>query len=265
VPDGWRPPEAIVEYADLHRLSNEQSFWCRQKNAELAKACGGQADEICWMFRQEYPATAQEAFQAGGHESFIRSDLVTAARQAIVPDQSTAPLVFGVDTARGGPDKTRIIDRQGRCAGYNVNVKLDTDDDMEIAGKLARLIDRHELDAVFIDVTGGTGKGAYDRLRERGYGRVVHGVNFGSSAAKDTEYANKRAEIWGELRDWLRDPGGADLPDDDELHAHLCAPGYGFDSLSRIQLEKKEAIRKRLGFSPDGGDALGSIDIHASH
>jgi len=255
-PDGWQAPAAIGEYATLHRLSTTQAYWCWRKNAELARACGGQADEICWMFRQEYPATAEEAFQAGGHESFIRSDLVTAARHGRSADQSAAPLVLGVDTARGGPDKTRIIDRQGRCAGHLVNETLDSDDEMEIAGRLARLIDRHEPDAVFIDVTGGTGKGTYDRLRELGYGRMVTGVNFGAAAIKHGEYANRRAEIWGELRDWLREPGGVDLPDDDALHAHICAPGYGFDSLSRLRLEKKEAIRARLGFSPDGGDAL---------
>lgn len=255
-PDGWQPPAAIADYAALHRLDPGQAHWCWQKNAELARACGGQADEICWMFRQEYPATAEEAFQAGGHESFIRSDLVTRARRALIADQSAAPLVLGVDTARGGPDRTRIIDRQGRCAGYQVNESERGDDEMALAGRLARLIERLAPDAVFMDITGGTGKGAHDRLRELGHGRVVHGVNFGAAAARDDEYANKRAEIWGELRQWLRDPGGADLPDDDELHAHLCAPGYGFDSLSRLRLEKKEAIRQRLGFSPDGGDAL---------
>ena len=35
-----------------------------------------------------------------------------------------------------------------------------------------------------------------------------------------------------------------------------CADELGFDSLSRLLLEKKEAFRQRLGFSPDGGDAL---------
>ncbi len=58
------------------------------------------------------------------------------------------------------------------------------------------------------------------------------------------------------MAEWLRDEGGADIPDSDEWQAGLCAPGYGFDSNSRLILEAKEKIRARVGFSPDVGDAL---------
>ena len=58
------------------------------------------------------------------------------------------------------------------------------------------------------------------------------------------------------MADWLAEVGGAEIPDSDELQSHLCAPGYGFDSNSRLLLEKKEDIRKRVGFSPDLGDGL---------
>ncbi len=96
----------------------------------------------------------------------------------------------------------------------------------------------------------------YDRLRERGYRRIVTAVNFGSKARNDDRYANKRAEIWGRMAEWFADAGGADIPDSDEWQSNLCAPGYGFDSNSRLLLEKKDDIRKRVGFSPDLGDAL---------
>ncbi len=58
------------------------------------------------------------------------------------------------------------------------------------------------------------------------------------------------------MLDWLGDGGGADIPDRDEWQASLCAPGYSFDSNSRLLLEKKDDIRQRVGFSPDVGDAL---------
>ncbi len=58
------------------------------------------------------------------------------------------------------------------------------------------------------------------------------------------------------MGEWFADPGGADIPDSDEWQSSLCAPGYGFDSNSRLLLEKKVDIRKRVGFSPDLGDAL---------
>ncbi len=125
---------------------------------------------------------------------------------------------------------------------------------MDVAGRVGKEIDQLEPDAVFLDVTG-LGAGVYDRLRERGY-REVHAVNFGSKALDADRYANKRAEIWARAPDWLRDEGGADIPDSDEWQASLCAPGYSFDSNSRLLLEPKEKIAARVGFSPDVGDAL---------
>ena len=73
----------------------------------------------------------------------------------------------GVDPARGGGDKTRIIDRQGRRLGGRVDFVMDTDDTMVVAGEVARVIQHVTPKAVFIDVTD-LGAGVYDRLRELG-------------------------------------------------------------------------------------------------
>ena len=254
-PADWTPPTAFVQYGEAHDLDAGQLHWAWRKNGELARACGASPDEICWLFRQEYPATSAEAFQVSGQESYIRSEVVLKARKFTAPDQTTAPLVLGVDVARGGGDKTRIVDRLGRRAGHQCNEVIDSADLMEVTGCVAREIDRLNPAMTFIDVTG-LGAGVFDRLRERGYRRIVTAVNFGSKARADDRYANKRAEIWGRMGEWFSDPGGADIPDSDEWQTSLCAPGYGFDSNSRLLLEKKVDIHKRVGFSPDLGDAL---------
>ena len=54
----------------------------------------------------------------------------------------------------------------------------------------------------------------------------MEAINFGSKARDSDRYANKRAEIWGRTAEWFRDEGGADIPDEDEWQASLCAPGY---------------------------------------
>jgi hypothetical protein len=46
------------------------------------------------------------------------------------------------------------------------------------------------------------------------------------------------------------------LPDDDELIGDLCAPRWWLNSTGRLQIEGKDEIRKRLGRSPDAGDAV---------
>ncbi len=252
--EGWEAPADIRSYGEMFGLTPAQLHWAWRKNAELAQACGANSDEICWLFRQEYPATAADAFQLSGHESYIRAELVLKARKWSAQNQGHMPRILGVDVARGGGDKTRVVSRQGRVAGHLCDETIDSKDLMDVAGRVALEIERVDPDAVFVDVTG-MGAGVYDALKERGF-RGLHAVNFGSKARHDDRYANKRAEIWGRLGEWLDDEGGADIPDEDEWQGSICAPGYSFDSKSRLLMEKKEKIKARVGFSPDVGDAL---------
>ena len=46
------------------------------------------------------------------------------------------------------------------------------------------------------------------------------------------------------------------LPPDDELIGDLTAPRIKYTSSGKIGVEPKDEIRKRLGRSPDSGDAL---------
>jgi hypothetical protein len=254
-PRGWRRTIACANYAALHRLKPAQAHWAWTKNAELAAASGETGEAFSWRFRQEYPATAQEAFQVSGQNSLIRPELVVRAQGHDAGDQEHAPLLLGVDVARGGGDRSHLIDRQGRAAGRSLNRAIDCADTMELAGLIAREIERLQPDMTFIDM-GSFGAAVYDRLAELGYRRRVTGVNFGGRAQDARQYANKRAEIWGALRDWLADPGGAELPDDPLLHSHLCAPGFQINSNQQLLLEAKDRIKARLGLSPDAGDAL---------
>ena len=258
--DGWDAPEAFREYQAMHSLTDEQTYWAYAKNRQFAQALSQESDDISWKFRQEYPATAEEAFQTGGDQTFIRSDLVYKARKLEVYGQEDFPIILGVDLARGGSDKTRLLDRQGRKCGGHVDIEIDTDNEMDIVGLIGKQIERVNPAKVLIDVTG-MGGGVRDRLRETHDPNIIDGIEFGSKALNDETYANKRAEMWGDMRDWIADPAGVDIPDDDSLHTQLCAPIWGrgatrYDSNSRILLEPKDRIKERLGFSPDGGDAL---------
>ena len=264
VPEGWQPPTDFHDYAEIHGLDPEQVHWAYTKNRDLAQSIGADSDKICWKFRQEYPATAEEAFQTGSDQTFISSQQVAQARRNRVQPHPSTGIVVGVDCGRGGRGKTRIYDRQGRCLGGHIDITLDTDDLMQVAGVCARVIDKlRQRDLpfrqMFVDV-GGLGAGVYDRLREMGYGDAVTPVNFGQKPLDPRKYANKRAEMWTELRDWLGDPAGVDVPDDDDLHTQLCAPIWGpaatrHNSNDQIILEPKEHIEARLGFSPDAADA----------
>ena len=121
---------------------------------------------------------------------------------------------------------------------------------MTLAGHVAEQIESFRPDAVFID--SGCGGGVIDRLRQLGFS--VCEVNFGGVAAKPLQYANKRAEMWGNMADWIR--GGGALPNLPELKSDLCQPRYDFDPMGKLRLESKEKIKSRCGKSPDLADAL---------
>ncbi len=237
------------------------------KNADLAAADGEPTDDLCWGFQQEYPATAEEAFRASRKGSFISAVDVARARKFKAPDQSHAGIILGCDFATGGDqeggDANVFIDRQARAAGKHVYDRFRDGNTVSVANRLAAVIDKVKPLWSFLD-TGGGGAAVYDILTDRGYKRMTL-VNFGSKATDDRKYANKRAEMWGEMRDWLKDPGGADIPDEDMLDAELTSPKGKEDMNQRVMLRKKAEIRKEVGFSPDGGDGLGLTFAETVH
>lgn len=260
-PLAWLPGSKWLAYADMQGLDDDQLWWAFSKNRDMATATGQAEDEPCWKFKQEYPATAEEAFQTAGN-SFIPSSLVAKARKQQVIGQG--PYIIGVDPARGGGDKTGVVDRRGRRVGINLCDLWDIDDTMVLVGRIVKLIQLHRPDAVNVDV-GGLGAGVVDRLKELGY-REVNAVNFGSSPlglgpTGDEMYENRRAEMWDVMRDWFMDPAGVQIPDADPLHADLCAPVWGagqtrHKSNNELVIEPKDKIKERLGHSPDLGDAV---------
>ena len=202
-------------------------------------------------FQQEYPNTTVEAFQQSGEDSFIQPFLVNPSRKATC--EAFGPLIIGVDPARFGDDRTAIIRRQARKAfGLQTFIKKDT---MEVAGIVHLIIERENPQKVCIDV-GGLGAGVYDRLKELGHGDVIVPINSAETPIDQQRFYNKRAEMWGNVKDWLRDTP-CEIPDSDELHADLCGPKYKPDSNGRLLIESKEAMKKRGIRSSDAADALG--------
>lgn len=249
VPKGFTLTEEEIEYFDLYRSNGlvdlEQMVWRRNKIIELRDIM---------LFKQEYPATAAEAFQVTGHDSFIKPEAVLRARKRDL-GETGGLRVIGVDPARFGPDATAIADRRGRKV-YSIE-KYHKKGTMQIVGICKRLLDEKENPVVkmFIDV-GGLGAGIIDRLHELTYTKRVVAVNFGESAIDDEKYYNRRSEMWGEMKDWFDDIRGVDVPDSDSFHMDVVTPAYGYDSTSRVKLEKKEDIKKRLGRSTDEGDSV---------
>jgi hypothetical protein len=189
-------------------------------------------------------------FPKQGNRQFISNDLAHHAQTREVVDDVNAPLILGVDVARYGDDSTVFRFRKGRDARSIPPIRFKERDNMFIANKLAEVIQHYNPDAVNIDA--GNGTGVIDRVRELGF--KVHEVWFGSSA-QSKEWANKRTEMYADLRDWL---GGGCIDPDPHLFRDLTAPEYDYfgKASDAVMLESKESMKGRGLPSPDDGDAL---------
>lgn len=249
VPEGFTLDDEEEKYQQAYGLDLEQMSWRRAKIIELA-------DPL--LFKQEYPATAAEAFQLTGHDSYISAASVLAARKSEL--DGFGPLIIGADPARYGDDRFSLAWRNGRkVSKVESKNKLDT---LQGAHWIKSVIDEDKPARVFIDV-GGIGAGVVDVLKSFGepYTKIIKAINFGGEPqdipTKDKPGArNRRSEMWKRSKEWLNEEGGADIPDSDSLQADACSTGFKYDTNSRLLMESKEDMRKRGIRSPDEWDAV---------
>jgi hypothetical protein len=121
---------------------------------------------------------------------------------------------------------------------------------MTVVGHIIEAIEEWKPALVVID-EGGLGAGIVDRLKEQRY--KIKGVNFGNKSANPIMYGNKRAEMWGKMKDWLRT---ASIPKDRFLKTDLISPMIKPDSKGTIFLESKKDMKQRGLASPDAADAI---------
>ena len=197
-------------------------------------------------------------FSAAGDDQLITLGEADTASQREYPlgEFSEQPMVFGVDPARFGDDRSVIVRRQGfQMFDPLVYQGLDN---MEFAARIVSLMEQYRPHSVFIDSGGGAG--VIDRIRQ--LGRDVIEVPFGGRATNPARFMNRRAEMWWEMREWIRGAGG--IPDNRDLKQELATPLYWYDPQGRIVLEPKAQIKKRLqgGASPDIAEALALTFAH---
>jgi hypothetical protein len=231
----------------------KREFWkTKQVDARTVEDTDKQVYE---QIIAEYGKDSSEArievygeFPTEGEDQFISPQLVDDAFARDKYKDETAPRVMGIDPARGGADSTVIVVRQGRDL---ISIKrYHGEDTMAIVGRVIDAMDEFKPTMTVID-EGGLGYGILDRLNEQRY--KVRGVNFGWKAKNSIMYGNKRAEIWGTMKDWLK---SASISTDRQLKADLTGPIKKPNSAGTIFLEGKKEMRARGLASPDAADAL---------
>jgi hypothetical protein len=206
-----------VDVALVFNLSDAQMQFRRDKISELGLA----------RFNREYPGTPDDAWSSIEADTFINPAAVLRARGRHT--EPSGPLIIGVDPAGGGGDRFAICWRQGNCITKIAHRnKIGR---AEAVAWIREIIDKDDPDRVNID-SGNIGQYLITDLRslDPKYTNIIRSVAFGSpSQAKMANKQrvgpeNRRAEMYGRLKEWIEDPEGcADVPNDDDLSSDMTA------------------------------------------
>lgn len=160
-----------------------------------------------------------------------------------------APVIFGIDPAWEGDDKFVVYKRQGNYTKVLLEIPKN-DNDLYVAGQIARLADLHKMTQGFIDQ--GYGTGVYSALKTMGRDNFRL-IPFNMKAS-DPYYLNKRIEMWDNMNKWLKDGGG--IESRQEIADDLTGPEAFINTSGKFQLERKEDMKERGLPSPNYADAL---------
>lgn len=231
----------------------KRDFW-KTKFVD-ARSVEGNDQSVYQQIIDEYGVDSYQAavevygtFPNASDDQFITSLLVDEAMERPRYKDITAPIVIGVDPARYGADSTVIAVRQGR--DIIAVRRFRGDDTMTTVGNVIDAIMDFKPALTVID-EGGLGAGVLDRLKEQRY--KVRGVNFANSSRNRMMWGNKRAEMWGDMREWLKT---ASIPKDRHLRTDMTSPKVSPDSKGAMFLESKKDMKRRGVASPDAADAI---------
>ena len=191
-----------------------------------------------------------------GDDAVISLGLVEDAVERDVVAAEVSKIVWGLDVARFGMDRTTLVKRQGNRL-LERPLSWRGKDLMQSAGKITAMYEDCKMedrpDVIVVDAIG-LGAGVVDRLKESGL--PVKGVNVSESPSVGERFMKLRDELYFKMREWFegRDcyiPQGCD-----DLIGELTLPTYEFRSNGKIKVASKQEIRKLSGRSPDLSDAF---------
>ena len=198
----------------------------------------------------EYRVKVLGEFPLAEDRVLIAKELVDAAMVRDVVLDEKAPLVFGVDVARFGDDRSVLCKRQG-----NVVIEIKPQRGLDLMGLVGWIASEARTDRpseIMVDSIG-LGSGVADRLRELGFN--VRDVNVSEVSAMNQSAYRLRDELWLAVKEWLN-RRSCKLPRDEVLAQELVSVHYDYHSTGAIKVESKDALKGRLKRSPDMADAL---------
>jgi len=230
------------------------THWLEEKRAQWD--ADGLGTHPLWMSR------VRGDFPPSGDSTMIPLAYLEMSADLVDPPAPTDGDHLGVDIARkGGDSNVAALLRKGRFVSFDAWNGMDG---METCGKIIALQTKYGIkdENVHLD---NISYGAIVADRALELGHAWDRVDFGGApegdwqdVTADTPLLNRRAELFWVARELFRMkrlclprlPGKFE-----DAWADLTAPCYDFQSDSRIKVEPKDNVKKKIGRSPDCGDA----------
>ena len=241
-------------YRTHHELSDSWKTW-RISSADSPLVAPDFLTDMAQRYGEEsnaYRVRVLGEFALDDGESLIQPSLIEAAVARDVDAVDTAPLVYGVDVARHGSDKSALVKRRGNAVvGIKTWRQLDL---MQLVGAIVHEVEQEDnhVEEILVDAIG-LGAGVADRLSEIGH--PVVSVNVSESSAMHPTAMRLRDELWLRAKEWL-EAKDCTLPDNEMLGKELVAPRYTFTSSGKMKIESKDEMKRRGISSPDVADAF---------
>jgi phage terminase large subunit len=230
---------------------------------EIADTFGEDSNEFRVRVLGEFPDTEDE--------SYIGAHLVRAARVRGISKAPLSAIVYAVDPARLGDDRTVVTRRVGTHVIEN-QITFTKKNTMQVVGEIVALADQDRAAlieefktvgrpllhlppvpaAIVVDVIG-IGAGIVDRLRELGFNVIE--CNVSEVATSEPFCYRERDAVWKRGKKWLEEGLGR-IPDDEVLQTELTAARYEYDSKGVLKIESKKDMKKRGLRSPDKADSF---------
>lgn len=202
-------------------------------------------------------------------DSFIQLDWVENCSKNTVVTYRPNRIDIGADIARYGDDETILSPLYDKTYQQMPTI-LHHNDTMQVTGTLVQMIERYRQQYIGVPIhvkidCDGLGVGVYDRLKEikaqKNWTTVrLNECHFGGAGGKNkdddpVEFSNSTGLMWGLLREKLKQ-GKLHLYYNDKQITQLSNRKYRINSDGKIELERKEEMKKRGLTSPDWADAL---------
>lgn len=195
-------------------------------------------------------------FPESNDDAIIPLHLISEATTRDI-DPSTDDVIWGLDVARHGNDRTALAKRQGNT----LLEKIKTWKNKDLMETVGIVVSEYEAlpyskrpTEILIDSIG-LGAGVADRLQEMGLNCQITAVNVAELPSMQDKYMRLRDELWFLVREWF-ESRDVKIIDDEELIAELTTPSFSFMSNGKIKVESKEQMKKKGHNSPDLADAL---------